>query len=90
MKHKLRWKNDSRTAYLDSNYLSPKKSQAVFNHSPDGFNVGYGGSGCSQLALAILLELTDRESALVKYQQFKWTYIATMQKDKDCEIEFEF
>lgn len=90
MKHKLRWENTSRTAYLDDNYLSPKHSQTVYNHSPDGFNVGYGGSGPAQLALAILLELTDRESALVKYQSFKWTYIATMPKGKDCEIEFEF
>jgi len=90
MKHKLRWEDASRTAYLDGNYLSPERSQKVYNHSPDGFNVGYGGSGPAQLALAILLELTDQESAVAKHQQFKWTYIATMPRNKDCEIEFEF
>ena len=90
MKHTLRWENTSRTAYLDGNYLSPERSQKIFNHSPNGFNVGYGGSGPAQLALAILLELIDEDSALVKHQQFKWTTIATLPKNKDFEIEFKF
>lgn len=39
----------------DGQTLSPDKSQKVWNHSPDGFNWGYGGSGPAQLALALLL-----------------------------------
>src|SRR5262245_55620958 len=39
--------------------LSARRSQAVFNHSPDGFAWGYGGSGPAQLALAILLDALD-------------------------------
>ncbi|HMF28341.1 MAG TPA: DUF6166 domain-containing protein, partial [Candidatus Cybelea sp.] len=28
----------------------------LYNHSPDGFEIGYGGSGPAQLALAILAD----------------------------------
>ena len=41
---------------VDGYELEPGKSQSIINHSPDGFEFGYGGSGPSQLALAILLE----------------------------------
>lgn len=47
------------------------------NHSPTGFDWGYGGSGSAQLALAILADhLEDDEQALNLYQRFKWTVIA--------------
>jgi hypothetical protein len=36
--------------------LSPRFSQKIRNHSPDGFEVGYPGSGPAQLALAILID----------------------------------
>jgi hypothetical protein len=90
MKHKLRWECASRTAYLDGNYLSPKKSQNVWNHSPDGFEIGYNGSGPSQLALAILLEICDKGIAISQYKKFRSDVIAILPKGKDCEIEFEF
>jgi hypothetical protein len=39
------------------------------NHSPTGFEWGYGGSGPSQLAFAILADFTgDTETALQHYQ----------------------
>jgi hypothetical protein len=42
------------------------------NHSPAGFEWGYGGSGPAQLALALLADcLTDNELALRFYQSFK-------------------
>lgn len=37
--------------------LKPEASQKIINHSPDGFQWGYSGSGPSQLALAILLKV---------------------------------
>lgn len=58
--------------------LLPYKSQAVHNHSPDGFCWGYGGSGPAQLALALMLEITDKETALKEYQEFKWDVIACL------------
>jgi hypothetical protein len=62
--------------------LSPERSQAVFNHSPDGFEWGYSGSGPAQLALALLLEegCTNRE-ALNWHQEFKRQVIAPLEAD---------
>ncbi len=53
-------------------------SLQVQNHSPTGFSWGYGGSGPAQLALALLLEETDEETAVARYQQFKWDVIARL------------
>lgn len=61
----------------DDDILSPTPSQKLWNHSPDGFNWGYGGSGPAQLALALLYDVTrDKEVALRHHQDFKWTYVA--------------
>lgn len=63
-------------------YLDPEPSQAVVNHSPDGFDWGYGGSGPAQLALAILLDLTDGEHlAESLHQEFKSRFIAGAPKE---------
>lgn len=44
----------------------------LVRHSPDGFNYGYGGSGPSQLALALLAHATgDDDLALRCYHAFK-------------------
>src|SRR5438270_14044506 len=62
--------------------LSPAASLKVFNHSPAGFEWGYGGSGPAQLALAILLEegLTP-DQAVDFHQAFKWYFVATLKRD---------
>ena len=70
------------SVFQDGMELDPRYSQAVINHSPDGFNWGYGGSGPAQLALALLLEETGRRRALAHYQAFKWQNIARMVQDK--------
>jgi len=76
--------------WLNDNLLSPKRSLKVINHSPDGFNWGYGGSGPAQLALAICLELYDIVYAKEHYQDFKWKYISTLpQSDFDVELDIE-
>jgi hypothetical protein len=52
------------------------------NHSPTGFEWGYGGSGPAQLALAILADYAeDDELACEHYQQFKWDVISKFEKD---------
>ena len=74
---KIRGKLKTGRVWLDGKELDPKASQAVVNHSPDGFSWGYPGSGPSQLALAILLEVTgEKEVALSLYQQFKFDVVA--------------
>lgn len=65
--------------FVDGIRISPARSLKYRNHSPDGFGWGYGGSGPSQLALAILLELTDDPQFAQKhYQDFKFEFIATL------------
>lgn len=51
-------------------------------HSPDGFNIGYGGSGCAELAYSVC-KLLNAEGM---YQQFKWSVIAHLDRDKDYDI----
>lgn len=48
------------------------------NHSPTGFEWGYGGSGPAQLALAILSDHLGNEKALTLYQQFKEEVITVL------------
>lgn len=51
------------------------------NHSPTGFEWGYGGSGPSQLALAILADHSGDEVAQKWYQPFKWRMISSLPRD---------
>ena len=64
--------------YLAGGRLTPVESLAVAAHSPDGFGWGCDGSESAQLALAILLRATDRETALAHYQAFQWEVIAAL------------
>ena len=68
--------------------LSPKRSLSLADHSPDGFNWGYGGSGPAQLALALLLEVTDNdEVAGNHYQDFKWGVVAHFDYEWEMSAE---
>lgn len=56
-----------------------KGRQELWNHSPTGFEWGYGGSGPAQLALALLCDaLNDDERAVDLHQQFKWAVVAKL------------
>jgi len=51
----------------------------LWNHSPTGFEWGYGGSGPAQLALALLADhFGDDAQALANYQAFKRAVIASL------------
>lgn len=53
------------------------------NHSPTGFEWGYGGSGPAQLALAILAEhVLDSSIAEKYYQAFKFKVIGGLKSDQ--------
>jgi hypothetical protein len=53
----------------------------LWNHSPTGFECGYGGSGPVQLALALLADhLGDDERAVVLHQSFKFAVVANVPK----------
>lgn len=66
---------------VDGEPLNPRLDLA--NHSPDGFNWDYGGSGPAQLALAILADVTgDDQLALRHYQSFRETCISRLHSDQ--------
>lgn len=79
------------TVAIDGRVLNPARSLDYVRHSPDGFEWGYGGSGPSQLAFAILLELTDDpEFAQANYMTFKWQFVAAWSRDVELvEIDLE-
>jgi hypothetical protein len=52
---------------------------SVYNHSPTGMSWGYCGSGPAQLALAILVDHKDKESALPIYHQFMREIVSRFQ-----------
>jgi hypothetical protein len=90
---------DNETVYLDGEILPLEESLAVRAHSPTGFSWGYLGSGCAQLALAILLK-TNHTEATMAYQRFKQEVIAripdggrrfaefSIEKDRDGALRF--
>ena len=77
----------TRRVWLNDIELSPKRGLMVRNHSPDGFNWGYGGSGPAQLALSICLELFDDAYAPLNYQDLKFDHIAGLPMGKDFDVE---
>jgi hypothetical protein len=51
----------------------------LWNHSPTGFEWGYGGSGPAQLALALLADhLEDGDVAVELHQEFKSAVVADL------------
>jgi Family of unknown function (DUF6166) len=65
----------------ESRQLAPRLD--LYNHSPDGFEWGYTGSGPAQLALAILADATGNDDlAVVLHQQFKFTHIAGLRRSQ--------
>ena len=64
---------------VDGQPLPPRND--LRNHSPDGFEWGYGGSGPAQLALAILCRAVGDELAQQYYQDFKFKVVAGFAKD---------
>jgi hypothetical protein len=70
------WKLIVRDGEEVSRQALPLRSD-LRNHSPTGFEWGYGGSGPAQLALALLADaLPDENAALRLYQSFKWETVA--------------
>jgi hypothetical protein len=64
---------------VDGCPLNPRLD--LWNHSPTGFEWGYGGSGPAQLALAILADhLGEDEQAFNFHHRYKWAVIAELPK----------
>jgi len=76
--------------FVSMKRLDPGPSQALWNHSPDGFEWGYHGSGPAQLALAILYDAAMRrwtrrntagEIAIRYHQEFKRMFVAAFPRE---------
>ena len=86
----IRGKKDTKEVWINNIKLSPKRSQELINHSPDGFNWGYAGSGPAQLSLAILSFLFVADIATKYYQKFKLDVISRLPFDKNFRIFIYF
>ena len=65
------------TVTVDGHPLRPRFD--LWNHSPTGFEWGYGGSGPAQLALALLADhLRDDDAAVSLHQEFKFAVVARL------------
>ena len=76
----------TRRVTINGEALDPGPSQAITNHSPDGFGWGYGAFGPSQLALAIMLRFVPEQEARRHYQAFKWEVLAPLDPHDDLRI----
>lgn len=73
------------TVTFEGEVLHPRHD--LRNHSPEGFQWGYAGSGPAQLALAILAHHTrDDDKAVKHYQRFKFDVLARWPGDKDLVL----
>lgn len=71
---------------ISARYCLPPRLE-LRNHSPSGFDWGYGGSGPAQLALALVADVLDDDSEAVKlHQEFKWQFVAGLARDETWEI----
>ncbi len=69
--------------FVDGQEVSLANSLKIRNHSPTGFNWGYGGSGPAQSALAICLHIFGNPHvAQALYQSFKSTFVAHWQPQR--------
>jgi hypothetical protein len=63
----------------------------LWNHSPDGLEWGYHGSGPAQLAMALLADATRSDAiALCYHQELKREIIACMNRDESWEMSEHF
>ena len=77
----LPFKNDVALKRDEHGNVVTNVPHSIIQHSPSGFEWGYGGSGPAELALNILAMFTDRQTADELHQTFKWDFIAKLPYD---------
>jgi hypothetical protein len=87
-RHPQGWVDQSTVCSIEEGDFKPLDPRYdLRNHSPAGFEWGYGGSGPAQLALAILADATgDAAYANANYQYFKKDVIEKLDGKKDLWI----
>ena len=72
---------------FDDGRVQVSSLKHIVRHSPDGFQMGYMGSGCADLALSILTDyflknnIDINTNAIQKYTLFKKDFIASAKKE---------
>jgi hypothetical protein len=72
--------------YVDGKEIFAEESLRYVNHSPSGLSWGYLGSGPSQTAHAILLEVVGPWRAMYHYMKFKYQVVSTWPQSSFEEI----
>ena len=81
----------TKQVHINGVHLIPDGSLRIRNHSPDGFNWGYGGSGPAQFALALLMLYVDADTAQLYYQDLKFGWVAGLpQRDLDIHVKLRW
>ena len=76
----------TRHVFLNGSTLSPDASNSLLKKSSKNFGWGYTTPGTDLLALAILLQVTDRKNALRLYRDFEQELITSMIPYKNFEL----
>ena len=72
---------ETKMIWLNGKELNPEYSQKIYNHSAEGFDWSHTGDGSAQLALAILLELTqNKRISMILHHLFKNDCVSTFPK----------
>jgi hypothetical protein len=56
-------------------------------HSPDGFEMGYGGGGPAELARSIMWDHLGQEPHPACYQDFKWAVVAAADRNRNTGLD---
>jgi hypothetical protein len=71
----------TKQVWIAGREVRPERSLRVRDHSPEGFSWGDGGRGSVQLALALLLEMTHEDLALLWYQDVQSHIVGRLARD---------
>jgi len=83
----IRGYGSERIVDIDGYILDPGPSLEVCNHSPDGFEWAYNGSGPAQLALALLMWCFPTWVAEKYHQKFKEDVISRLDRNWEMEVD---
>jgi hypothetical protein len=84
-------KHSTKHILINGVHIIPDGSLRIRNHSPDGFNWGYAGSGPAQFALALLMLYVDADTAQLHYQDLKFGWVAGLpQTDFDLYVNLRW
>jgi hypothetical protein len=86
MKHTLKGITATKTVYLNGKLLNSKEIKSQYKYNVPLFDWGINNSLCTNLAVAIMLTLTDSTTG---YKSLKNQILLGLNQKEDFDIEFE-